>query len=149
MARVVCLAAAAVLAGGCYNYTPVALTPAPQSGTYLSATLTDSGATALAGYLGPEARAVRGRTLAFGDTGLVLAVTTIETSRGEEMSWQGEKVTLPRPFIAAIQTRRMAKGRTSMLIGIGIAAIVGTSAAFSLLGQGGSPGQGGGGPRPQ
>ena len=148
MTRVACLAAVVVLAGGCYNYTPAELTPAPQSGTYLTATLTDSGARALAGYLGQEARAVRGRNLGLGDTGLRLSVTAIETTGGDEFALQGEPVTLPRPFIATIQTRRLAKGRTAMLIGIGIAAIVGTTAGFSLLGKGDSPGQGTGTPNP-
>ena len=138
-----------MLAGGCYNYQPVALTPAgTQAGMELVATLTDSGARALAGYLGPEAQAVRGRSLGFDDAGLRLSVTAVETVRGEELTWQGETVTLPRPFIATTQIRRLAKGRTAMLVGIAIAAIIGTAAGFALIGSADSPGQGGGRPPP-
>jgi len=146
--QILCLAAAAVLLGGCYNYEPFALTPSSQPGTELVATLTDSGARALAGYLGPGAQAVRGRSLGLDDAGLRLSVTAVETIRGDELTWQGEMVTLPRPFIATTQIRRLAKGRTAMLVGIGVAAVIGTAAGFSLIGSSDSPGQGGGRPPP-
>lgn len=136
---------AALLTVGCYNYQPVALTPQTQSGTFLVATLTDSGARALAAYLGPEAQAVQGRTVSFDDAGLRLSVTAVETNRGDELSWKGETVTLPRPFIASTQTRRLAKGRTIMLVGLSVAALVGTAVGFKLLGNSDSPTQGGGG----
>ena len=148
MTRVGCLAATAILVGGCYNYQPVALTPATQPGTELVATLTDSGARALAGYLGPEAQAVRGRSLGFDDAGLRLSVMAVETIRGDELTWQGETVTLPRPFIATTRIRRLAKGRTAMLVGIAVAAIIGTAAGFALIGSADSPGQGGPPPNP-
>jgi hypothetical protein len=147
--RIVGIAAASiVLAGGCYNYQPVAVTPAPQPGIYLEATLTDSGSRALAGYVGPEARKLRGRCLASDETGLRLSVTAVETNRGDERAWQGETVTLPFSFIATTQTRRLAKGRTGMLIGIGVASVIGIAAGFSLIGSADSPGQGGGPPNP-
>ena len=148
MTRVASLAAAVVLVGGCYNYQPVALAPAPQSGTYVVATLTDSGARALSQYLGPEARAVRGRSLGSIDAALVLSVAAIETNRGDELAWGGERATLPLPFIAAMRSRRLAKGRSAMLVGLGVAAVIGTAAGFSLLGGGGAAGQGGGPPHP-
>jgi len=148
MNRILCLASASIVAGGCYNYQAVALAPTPESGTYVVATLTDSGARALSQYLGPEARAVRGRSLGSIDAGLVLSVAAIETSRGDELTWAGERATLPLPFIAAMQSRRLAKGRSAMLVGLGVAAVIGTAAGFSLLGSGGTAGQGGGLPHP-
>jgi hypothetical protein len=141
-------AASIVLAGGCYNYQPVAVIPAPQPGTYLQATLTDSGARALASYVGPEARAVRGRSLGSDETGLRLSVTAVETNRGDELAWQGETVTVPFSFIARTETRRLAKGRTALLVGIGVGGLIGIATGFSLIGSADSPGQGGGPPNP-
>jgi hypothetical protein len=138
-----------VVLAGCYNYMPVTLTPAPQSGTYMLATLNDSGASALAGYLGVEARAVRGRSEGFDDAGLHLSVAAVETQRGDEIGWRGEMVTLPSSVIAATSVRRLAKGRTAMLVGISIAAVVGTFVGFSLRGGADSPGQGGPPPNPR
>lgn len=141
--------AAAIVVAGCYNYQPVTLTATPERGIYLAATLTDSGSTALARYLGPEATVVRGRCLGASDAGLLLSVTTVETRFGDELAWQGETVTLPLPLIASIRSRSLAKGRTGMLIGLGVAGIVGSAAAFSLIGSGGPVSAGGGRPNPQ
>ncbi len=139
---------AVILASGCYNYEPVALTPAPEPGAYLVATLTDSGSKALAGYVGPDARAIRGHIVSSDDTELRLSVTSVETTRGDELTWRGENVTISRSFIATTKTRRLAKGRTAVLAGAGVAAIIGIAAGFSLTGSADSPGQGGGPPKP-
>jgi hypothetical protein len=82
------------------------------------------------------------------DAGLRLSVTAVNTNRGDELTWHGETVTVPLPFIATTETRHLAKGRTAMLVGIGIAAIIGVAAGFDLIGGADSPGQGGGGPNP-
>ena len=148
MTRVVWVAAVIVLAGGCYNYQPAALSPTPQPGTYLEATLTDSGARALGGYLGPDAKAVRGRQIGLDDAGLHLSVETVQTNRGQELTWRGEPVTLPQSFIGTVRMRQFSKGKTFMLAGIGVAAIVGAAVGFDLAGKADSPGQGGGGPNP-
>jgi hypothetical protein len=149
MIRVVCLTAAiAAVAAGCYNYQPAALTPTPAPDAYLAITLTDSGARALAAYLGPDARAVRGRHPSVDDAGLHLAVETVQTNRGEELTWRGETVTIPQSFIGSVSVRQFSKGKTITLAGIGVAAIVGVAAGFELAGKADSPGQGGGGPNP-
>jgi hypothetical protein len=82
------------------------------------------------------------------DAGLRLSVTAIETNRGDEHGWQGETVTLPFSYIATTQTRRLAKGRTAVLVGVAVASIIGIAAGFSLIGSADSPGQGGGPPTP-
>jgi hypothetical protein len=146
--RVVWLAAAIVLVGGCYNYQPAALTPTPHPETYLLVTLTDSGARALAGYLGPDTKAVRGSHPSVDDAGLHLSVDAVQTNRGEELTWHGEPVTIPQSFIGTVKVRQLSKGRTIALAGIGVAAIVGVAAGFELIGGADSPGQGGGGPNP-
>ena len=142
------VAAVMVAVGGCYNYQPASLAPTPAPGTYVVATLSDSGSIALIRYLGPEAQQVGGQWLRSDKDSLRLSVTKIVTMRGDELTWQGETVTLPVPFITALQTRRFAKGRTAMLVGIGVAAVIGSAAAFSLLGNGGTVNPGGGRPPP-
>lgn len=143
------LAAVSVAAGGCYNYQPAALTPTPVAGTYLVATLSDSGSISLTRYLGPEAQQVGGQWLRSDKDSLQLSVTKIVTMRGDELSWQGESVTLPVPFITSLQARRLAKGRTGLLAAIGVAAVIAATATFEILGKAGSVGPPGGGPRPQ
>src|SRR5688572_25797926 len=82
------LVATAWLMAGCYNYGPVT-TPAPEPGTSLAVTLTDSGSWALARYLGPTARVVRGRYLGRGEDGLRLSVSSVQLDRGDVLSWAG------------------------------------------------------------
>src|SRR5204862_25594 len=61
-------------AAGCYYYQPLA-TPDPTPGTYLSATITDTGADHLARAIGPDVLSVRGRGVRCDSGGLTLAVT--------------------------------------------------------------------------
>jgi hypothetical protein len=149
MTKILMLAVIASIAGGCYNYDPLPLSPTPQRGTYVAATLSDSGMVALSSYLGPEAAVVRGQLLGSTDAGLLVAVDGITTRRGQEMTWHGETVTLPLPLIARFQSRHPARGKSAMLIGVGVASVVGAIAGFSLLGGSDRLGQGGGSPHPQ
>jgi hypothetical protein len=126
---------AACSAAGCYNYNPLT-TPSPDTGSYLAVTLNDAGSARLARYLGPDVFLVRGRYVGQADSALLLSVSSVETKRGEEMSWQGETVTLPRDAIAALDVRRLAKGRSLLLAGVGAGGVIATTLAFNLLGSG-------------
>jgi hypothetical protein len=129
---------------GCYNYAPLA-TPAPEPGTSLAVTLTDSGSSTLARYLGPDAFIVRGRYLGTDEGTLLLSVTEIERRRGWQDSWSGERVALPNGLIKSLDVRRFARGRSYLLAGAGVVGIVATVGAFALSG-GGTPPAGAGGP---
>lgn len=126
---------AAGITAGCYNYNPLT-TPSPETGSYLAVTLTATGAMDLARYLGPDVFVVRGRYVGAADSALLLAVSAVETKRGDEMAWQGETVTLPQSAIAALDVRRLAKGRSLLLAGVGAGGLIATTLAFNLLGTG-------------
>ncbi len=136
--RTAIVIATACVTAACYNYNPLT-TPSPEPGTYVAATLTDSGAEELARYLGPGVFVVRGRYLGDRDGGLLLvSVSSVELKRGEELGWAGETVALPLNTIASLEVRRLAKGRSALLAGVGLTGLVATSAAFTLIG-GGTP----------
>jgi len=130
---------------GCYNYNPLA-TPSPDPGTYVAVTLNDAGSEELARYLGPSVFVVRGRYLGPSDGGLLVSVSSVESKRGIGYPWEGETVTLPTDAIASMDVRRLSKGRSLLLAGLGAGGVVATTLAFSLLGGGTSPGPGGGRP---
>jgi len=146
--RVSILITAACLSAACYNYQPLT-TAAPEPGTYVMAVLTDSGSQELARHLGPNVSVVRGRYLGNSDAGLLVSVSSVEMKRGDQVAWAGETVTLPASDIAEVQVRRLAKGRSVLLVGVGVGGLVATTAAFALTGGGTLPGPGKEHPVPQ
>jgi len=145
--RAAVLSAVGLLAG-CYSYAPLA-TATPQPGTSLEATLTDEGARDLGRYLGPDVFFVRGRYLGGDEQGVRLSVAAVETKRGDLNSWDGEIVTIPTAAIASLEIRRLAKGRSLLLAGVGVAGVAATTLAFSLAGSGTAPGVKGPPPPPK
>jgi len=137
--------AAAYLTAACYNYNPLT-TLTPEPGSYVAATLTDLGSQELARYVGPSVFVVRGRYVGDSDSALVVAVSSVELQRGDQLSWAGESVVLPSKYIASLEVRRLARGRSLLLAGVGAGGLVVTSLAFRLIGSGTQPG--GGGPPP-
>jgi len=131
--RTTVVIATACLTAGCYNYNPLT-TPNPEARTYIAARLTDSGSEDLARYLGPGVFVVRGRYVGEDDRGLLVAVSSVEMKRGDEVSWAGETVALPASYIASLEVRRLAKGRSALLVGVGVTGLVATAAALTLNG---------------
>jgi hypothetical protein len=121
------------LVAGCYDYHPLTA-PSPDQGSYLAATLTETGSVELARYLGPDVFVVRGRYLGTGEAGVIVSVTAVELKRGSVESWAGETVVLPSEAVASLDVRRLAKGRTALLAGVGAGGLVFTTLACSLLG---------------
>ncbi len=146
--RAFSLIVAASLAVGCYNYNPLTM-PSPEQGTYVAVTLTDAGTQDLARYLGPDVFVVRGRYMGNDERGLVLSVSAVELNRGDEIGWSGENVTLPHNDIAAVQVRQLAKGRSVLLLGVGVTGLVATTAAFVLSGGATAGGASGAPPGPK
>src|SRR5438105_9629768 len=126
--RAVRLVAIVFLASGCYDYTPLA-TLTPQPGVNVALTLTDSGSWELARSLGPDAFVVRGRYIGESERGLLVSVSSVESRRGDQFPWAGETVTLPARDVAAVELRRLARGRSALLLGVSVAGVVATAAA--------------------
>ena len=133
-------------AAGCYYYQPLA-TPDPTPGTYLSATITDTGADHLARTIGPDVRSVRGRLVSADAGGLTLAVTGVSLHHGENITWRGEAVTVNREYLVQLDQRRLAKGRTILIAGALITSLVTTYKVFQGVGL--IPSNTGGNPPPK
>ncbi len=137
--------AAAFVSAACYNYNPITTLP-PEPGSYVAAKLTDVGSQELAPYVGPNVFVLRGRYVGESDHGFVVSVSSVELQRGDELPWAGEHVALPNGYIASLEVRQLAKGRSFLLAGIGAGGLVVTSVAFGLIGTGTQPA--GAGPPP-
>jgi hypothetical protein len=119
-----------LLLGGCYTYRPLN-TPAPSPGTRVSAELTGDGARELSGQVGPEIEHVEGDVVAVDSGRVDIAVRQVETIRGIQADWKGEKVTIPRAAVAGWQERKLSVGGTWFLGGL---VAGGLYAMYRLLG---------------
>ena len=131
-----------ILLNGCYTYRPLS-TPQPSPGTRVSAELTDDGARELSGQLGPQVEHVEGDVLAVDSNGVQLAVRQVETNRGNQVDWKGEKVIIPRAAVSGLQQHQLSVGGTGFMGGLVVGALYGM---YQLLGgEGGIEGTGSGG----
>jgi len=120
-------------ATACYYYEPLA-TPQPVAGSYLSATLNDLGTDTLSRTIGPDVRSIRGRLLTSDQEALRLAVTGVTLHHGESVTWKGEALTVNRMYVAGVEQRRLARGRTAIIVGATLAAILTTYKVFQGVG---------------
>lgn len=122
----------------CYSYLPLT-TPNPAPGSAVAVTLTDAGTLELGRYLGFDVHRLRGRYLGGDEHQVTMAVAIVETKHGDWTPWAGESVSIPMAHVASVDQRRLAKGRTFLLAGAGIAGVLTTALAFTLAGRGTSP----------
>jgi len=120
-------------ATACYYYEPLA-TPQPVAGSYLSATLNDLGTDTLSRTIGPDVRSIRGRLLTSDQEALRLSVTGVTSHHGENVTWKGEALTVNRMYVAGVEQRRLARGRTAIIVGATLAAILTTYKVFQGVG---------------
>ncbi len=144
MGRLLPLAALGMLAG-CYFYEPLR-TVEPQVGTRVAAELTGHGSDTLARYVGPQVTTLRGYVVSAESTNVMLSVMSVTDRRGQEQSWRGERVRVPRLAIQDFQQRRFSLGRTLLLSALLAGGSVVAWEMFQQGSRGGSlPGPGGGG----
>ena len=127
------VALAAWCTTACFYYQPLT-TPEPAPGSYLSATLNDMGTDTLLRTIGPDVRSIRGRLLTSDTTSLRLSVSGVTLHHGENVTWRGEVVTLRRSYVAGLEQRRLAKGRTALIVGASVLAIVTSYKVFQGVG---------------
>jgi hypothetical protein len=135
-----------MLSWGCYAHVPET-SVAPDPGTRVRVLLTDAGSTELARHIGPRVSTINGEIMRREDDGeLALAVSSTVTRDGSEAFWKGEAVTVPRPYVAVLQRRKLAVARTVVLAGALAGAAIGLGRITGVVGGGG---RGGGPPPPQ
>jgi hypothetical protein len=133
------------LLGACYFYDPVEQ-PAPVAGTRIEAELTGAGAAELATRLGPQIATLRGHLLESDQSSLLLSINSVTEKNHERTSWKGEQVRIPLSTVSRVHQRKFSLGRTLMLGGAAIGALVAAVVAFDGGGSavGGGVGTGGG-----
>jgi hypothetical protein len=100
-------------------------------GTRVSAELTGDGARQLSGQVGPEIEHVEGDVVAVDSGRVDMAVRQVETTRGIQSDWKGERVTIPRAAVSGWQQRKLSVGGTGFLGGL---VAGGLYAMYRLLG---------------
>jgi len=132
--------------GGCYTYA-VAAPAALPTGAQVRVALTDAGAAGLAPTVGSAVSGVEGAIVRQrGDT-LVVRASRLLTSAGVDVAWTGPDLGVPAPWRSAVERKRIAAGRTSLLVAGGIAVSAGAIALIrGIRDRGGDGGDGGGDP---
>jgi hypothetical protein len=128
----------------CYVYDSEHL-PSPAPGTAVEAQLTGDGTEALTRLLGPDIVAVQGHILESTSTDLVLSLNSVTPKGQDRIGWKGEQVRIPVSAVAKVQQRRFSLGRSILIGGAAIGALVAASGAFEGEGSAtNAPGPGGG-----
>jgi hypothetical protein len=136
----------ALLAAGCYTYTPVG-SAAPVPDDQLSLVFTDQGRVDAGSALGPSLERVDGRLVRTSDSAYLLRVLRVTDLRGVQTPWRGETVSVARAWVGTTYERRFSRSRTYVLAGISTALLVAfiASHGFGLGGPILQPPPGGGG----
>jgi len=118
------------LMAGCYTYKPLPAT-GPETGTRISAELTDQGSIDMSSQLGPGVTQVQGEVLPSDSIALRLAILTTANNRGIESDWQREQVAIPVNALGRLEQRKFSVSQTALAGGL---AITGLYAMYRLLG---------------
>lgn len=132
--------------GGCYTYvaTPPGALPA---GSRVRIALTEAGSAALQPVVGSSVTGIEGSLERRASDTVVVRPDRLLTTAGVDVAWTGGSLTVPADWQRGIDQRRLAGGRTALLVAGGVAASVGLIALIRGLGDaGGDPGGGGPGP---
>lgn len=129
----------------CYRYTPVEASM-PERGMELRLVLSDEGSVRMAPMIGPRITAIDGRMLEAHDTALVVAVQSVVAQSGRSMSWNQERLTVPRSAVASMRTRTLDRKRSLIAAALGVVGAIALGEVFGLgTGFDGLLGGGGGG----
>ena len=118
------------LMAGCYTYKPLPST-GPETGTRISAELTNQGSIDMSSQLGPGVTQVQGEVLPSDSIALRLAILTTANNRGIESDWQREQVAIPVNALGRLEQRKFSVSQTALAGGL---AITGLYAMYRLLG---------------
>jgi len=136
--NVLLAAVAGIIGSGCFGYyQPIT---ADLEGRRVQLSLNDAGSALLAPQLGPSVADVQG--ILKDDSAGVYGVSVLGITRrdGQENSWRGERVPIPRTVVNSVMERRFSRTRTVLFVvgsAIGIAA---TKRAFGGAGGSNAPG---------
>ncbi len=126
----------------CYTQQPlVSSIPAPA--TRIIAQVTDSGAVAIGGPVGPGALEVEGIVATADEAVWNVNLTRVDYRGGSSVVWNKELVAFPRNALSHVNEKRVSKSRSWMAAGLIAAGAFLASRAFTEIGSSGD-GPGGG-----
>jgi hypothetical protein len=117
----------------CYSYKHAGSADVvePANGSHIQVRLTQDGAVSLAQRIGANAVTVEGEVLAAGADSLLLAVREVEHAGQATITWNGEKIGIPRGAIASVGQRRLSIGATALLGGLAAGTVIAAAEVFS------------------
>ena len=138
-AAVLLSAGAVAVADGCYHYGPVAAGRDAVGGAVRVALVDAPTRTAasdeVARQVGPQAALLDGRLMERSDSGLTLRVETVTRRNGGEEPWrEGALVLVPTGAVQGVQTRRLDRTRTVLVVAGAVVGAVLLGAAFGSTG---------------
>lgn len=136
IARTCVLLVLGVLGSACYTYQPIVGPATP--GTRVAVELTDRGRAALVDSLGGFVQKVEGTVQTATDSLLVLRVASVEFLNGRTSRWTNEPVPILRDYIGRVDERRFSRGRTVLVSGGLVGALVAFITSQDLIGGGNS-----------
>ena len=146
MRFILCLLAV-VTSAGCYGYYAPLSTDL--SGRQVQLSLTDSGSLALAPHVGNGIEAIDGKMVADSAGAYLISIFGTRRRDGQEATWKGEMLDIPRPFVSTVSERRFSRARTLLFTGVTTVAMVAIKHAFGGAGGANAPGGTGPGPGPR
>jgi hypothetical protein len=115
---------------GCYSYAP-ATGGDLGAGSAVELSLTDSGMVSLTPLVGPFVATLDGHFVGDSADTYLLKVTKTTRRDGADTDWRGERVAVPRAFVASVATRQFSRGRTTLFGAVATGALVAIVEAFS------------------
>lgn len=123
---------------GCYTFQPLQ-TSVPATGKRFAVTLNDRGRFLLSDRLGSAVDKVDGLLVEVDSMNSTLEVYRTTDLRGNQASWTGERVKVPKDAITGYQERQFSRRRTYILVGTMVGAVVASMLLVNLNLFGGNP----------
>ena len=133
-ARAGAIAVYSTVSVGCYGYARIDPQATPSLGTAVRVRLTDAGAIALAPLIGNRIEMVDGGLVAMADTAVTLSVTQTTDRLGNELSWRGEQVAIPRTMVDGFEKRTLNRGKSYLVGGITVGVVALAAIGFTVAG---------------
>lgn len=115
----------------CYRFSPIEGVT-PNRGQEVRLELTDEGSVRMAPMIGSRIAAIDGKVVEPGDTAIVLAVQAVVAQTGRSMTWNQERLTVPRSAVSSIRTRTLDRKRSWIAAGLSVVGAIALGEVFGL-----------------
>lgn len=128
---VAALTSACVFLAGCYTTVPVETAPSP--GEVVVLDLNDHGRDRLGRSIGSAAKSIEGALDSRTDSGYVVKVSSVVYMNGQNNMWTNEPLTIQSDLVRELRVKKFSQGRTALLVGGSIGALVALIATRQLV----------------